>query len=388
MFTNYLKTAFRNLLKYRVYSCINVLGLAIGIACCILIFLYVTNELSYDRHHENRDRVYRLAADIVFGGDEMQLAVAPAPMAQALLDDYPEVVSAVRFRRQGSFLIKQDEQNYKEERIVFADNSIFEVFTIPAVEGDAESALTEPNTVIMSRATARKYFGAESAPGRSLIFDNTATYKVTGVYEDMPHNSHFHFDFIASLETLSESRNGNWLSNNFRTYVLLEEGANPSALAAKFPGMMDKYIGPQIQQILGVGLEEFRKSGSKVEYFLQPLPDIHLYSDLVAEFEANGNINYVFVFSAIAVLILVIACINFMNLSTARSANRAKEVGIRKVVGSYRRQLIGQFLVESFLLSFLSLVLAIGLVKLALPAFNNLAEQQLEISYLTHCASF
>jgi putative ABC transport system permease protein len=381
MFKNYLKIAARNLLKHKAYSLINVLGLAIGMACCILILLYVRHELSYDRHHENAERIYRVAADVKFGGNDYQIAVSPSPMAEALARDFPEVVNAARFRNYGTFLIKKEgAQNFKEERVVYADNAIFEIFTIPLLAGDA--ALTAPNAVVISKSTAKKYFGNAEAVGQSLILNNTDTYKITGVFADMPDNSHFHFDFIVSLLILDESRNNLWVSNTFATYILLKEGADPAALEAKFPAMLEKYMGPQVLQSLGTSLEEFYKSGNHWRYYLQPLPDIHLHSELGAEFEPNGSIRYVYIFSAIAVFILLIACINFMNLATARSANRAREVGIRKVVGSYQRQLVGQFLAEAVFLSALAMALALVLVELVLPAFNNLAEKQLQTFYL------
>ena len=382
MFKNYLKIAFRNLFKYRAYSLINVAGLAIGMVCCIAILLYVQHELSYDRHHEKAQRIYRVAADLKFGGNHFQLAVTPAPMAEALVSDFPEVVSAARFRDYGGSLVKkEDEPNVSEERVIYADNAIFDIFTIPLLAGDVQSALTSPETMVISESTAKKYFGDANVVGRSLIFDNRETYKITGVFADMPGNSHFHFDFIVSLMASEESRNNMWGSNNFATYLLLGEGADAEALEAKFPAMIKKYLGPQVQQLMGATFEELIASGNHAIYYLQPLLDIHLHSDLVAELEPNGNINYVYIFSAIALFILLIACINFMNLATARSASRAREVGMRKVLGSYRRQLIGQFLAESIILSGIAMILALIAVELVLPGFNRLAEIQLQTVY-------
>ncbi len=382
MFKNYLKIAFRNLLKHKGYTFINIAGLAIGMACCILILLYVQNELSYDHHHEQGDRIYRVAADLKFGGYHHRLAVAPAPLAEALVRDYPEVAAAARFREQGSSLVKKEGgQNFKEERIIFADNAIFGIFTLPFLAGNPQAALAEPNTVVINQTTAKKYFGGNSALGQALIFDNQAAYKITGVIGDMPENSHFHFDLIAALSTLEESRNKEWGSNNFATYILLKEGADAASLQTKFPEMIKKYLGPQVEKMLGVSFDELIKQGNQALYYLQPLRDIHLHSDLAVEFEPNGNIRYVYIFSALAFFILLIACINFMNLATARAANRAKEVGIRKVVGSDRRQLISQFLSESFFMSLLALILALGLVELLLPQFNRLAEKHLQTFY-------
>jgi putative ABC transport system permease protein len=350
--------------------------------CCIAILLYVQHELSYDRHHEKAQRIYRVAADLKFGGNHFQLAVTPAPLTEALVSDFPEVVSAARFRDYGGSLVKkEDEPNVSEERVIYADNAIFDIFTIPLLAGDVQSALTSPETMVISESTAKKYFGDANVVGRSLIFDNRETYKITGVFADMPGNSHFHFDFIVSLMASEESRNNMWGSNNFATYLLLGEGADAEALEAKFPAMIKKYLGPQVQQLMGATFEELIASGNHAIYYLQPLLDIHLHSDLVAELEPNGNINYVYIFSAIALFILLIACINFMNLATARSASRAREVGMRKVLGSYRRQLIGQFLAESIILSGIAMILALIAVELVLPGFNRLAEIQLQTVY-------
>ena len=382
MIKNYFKVAIRNLIKQKIYAVINILGLTIGIACCLLILLYVQDELSYDRYHEHANRIYRVAGDINFGGHHWELAVAPTPMAQALVNDFPEVVSAVRFREQGSFLVRRgQEDNIKETRVIFADSSLFQVFTIPLLQGDASSALKEPNTLVISESTAHKYFADEMQAGESILdqtitLDNDTDYKITGVYEDIPSNSHFHFDLILSMEGLEESKDGIWLSNNFNTYILLAEGAEASDLEAKFPGMVDKYVLPQAQQFLQ---QEFDNAQEVIHYYLQPLTDIHLHSDLTAELEGNSSILYVYIFSAIAILILLIACINFMNLSTARSATRAKEVGIRKVVGSLRSSLMAQFLTESILISLISFTLAIFLVDLVLPFYNNFTGKELTL---------
>jgi len=383
MFKNYLKLAARHLLKHKAYSLLNVSGLAIGMACCILILLYVQQELSYDRQHTQADRIYRVAADLKFGGNHFQLAVAPAPLAATLVRDFPEVVTAARFRNYGSALVKRTgEQNFKEVRVIFADNAIFEVFTLPMLAGDPKTALIAPYTLVINQSTAKKYFGAADPMGQALIFDNTNSYKITGVIADIPENSHFHFDFIASLASTPESMDDMWGSNNFATYLVLQPGADPAALQAKFPALIEKYLGPQVQQLLGMSMAELKKAGNSADYYLQPLRDIHLHSDLTFELEPNGNIKYVYIFSAIAFFILLIACINFMNLATARSANRAKEVGIRKVVGSERRQLVGQFLAESVFLSVVAMILALGLVELMLPVFNHLAEKKLQTAYL------
>lgn len=381
MFKNYFKSAVRNIAKHKGYSFINITGLAIGMACCLLILMFVTDELSYDNYNENADRIYRAAGSIRFGGRDFNLATCPAPMAKTLINDYPEVIDAVRFRDRGSFIIKYGDNSFKETKFIFSDNSLFHVFTIPLLEGNPKSALKNPYTLVLSRKTAEKYFGKENPIGKIVKVDNKKDYKVTGVFDKIPANSHFHFDVIASLESLEESREEIWLNNNFNTYLLLAKHASPTSLEAKFPGLIKKYMAPQVKQFTGQSMEKLVASGSvRVEFNLQPLRDIHLHSDLRAELEPNSDIKYIYIFSAIAFFILVIASINFMNLSTARSAGRAKEVGMRKVLGSIRRQLIGQFLTESLILSMISMLIALVLVNLALPFFNNLSGKELTIS--------
>ncbi|MDN5200156.1 ABC transporter permease [Fulvivirgaceae bacterium BMA10] len=381
MFRNFLKTAIRNLAKHKFYSFINITGLAIGIACCMIIVIFVQHELSYDKHHKKADRIYRVASDIEFGGNHFRLAVAPAPMAEALKNDFPEVEEVVRFRSRGTYLVKRTEENFKENNVIFADASVFDVFTLPMLYGEPSSALVEPNTVVITKSMAKKYFDKEDVVGETLIFDDELECKITGVIEDMPSNGHFHFNFLLSMENLDESKNQIWLSNNFQTYVTLNEGTTPKQLEEKFPLMIEKYVGPQAKNVLDIDFEQFLEAGNSLYYYLQPLTDIHLHSDLTAELEANGSIIYVYIFSSIAFFILVIACINFMNLSTARSANRAKEVGVRKAMGSYKSQLVRQFLTESMVMSVLALLLAIVLVEFALPFFNDIAGRELKSDY-------
>ena len=381
MFRNYFKSAFRSIAKHKGYSFINITGLAIGMACCLLILMFVNDELSFDSYNENADRIYRVAGSIRFGGRDFDLAVCPAPMAKTLVEEYPDVIDAVRLRDRGSFIVKYGDNSFKEKKFVYADNNLFDIFTINLLEGDSKTALKDPKTLVLSRETAEKYFGRENPIGKVVKIDNKDDYKVTGVFDNIPSNSHFHFDFIASLESLEESREQMWLNNNFNTYLLLDKNADHAAMEAKFPELIKKYLAPQVKQFTGQTLEKLSADGSvKIKFYLQPLRDIHLHSDLTAELEANSDITYVYIFSAVALFILVIACINFMNLSTARSAGRAKEVGMRKVLGSIRSQLIGQFLIESLILSIISMLIALVLVNLALPFFNNLSGKELSMA--------
>lgn len=379
MLKNYFTIALRNLRKHSFYTAINVLGLAVGIASCLIIVTYVGNEMSFDKHHADVDRIYRVDSEIKFGPNHLLLAVAPAPLADAFRHDFPEVEAVGRFWNDGSMLVKRVDQNIKENRAIFADSSIFRIFTIPFIKGDPKTCLRDPFSLVISKSTADKYFPNEDALNQTLILENKDAYKITGVYEDMPLTSHFQFDIMMALVSVEYNKDNNWLSNNFATYIKLRQGASEEALEAKFPKMVDKYAGPQARMALGneFSMEQFRASGNIMDYSLQPITDIHLHSDRVAELGANSDITYVYLFGAIALFILTIACINFMNLSTARSANRAKEVGVRKVMGSLRGHLVRQFLTESVLLSTVSFVLALAFAWLVLPSFNQLAGKEL-----------
>lgn len=381
MLKNYFTIAIRNLRKHKFYTFINILGLSIGVAVCLIITLFVVNEFSYDKHFKDADRIYRIHADIIFGGNHWDMVQAPAPMAEALPQDFPEVESAVNFRQRGSYLVKRVDENIKENRVIWAGKDFFKVFEVPLLEGNLEGILAEPNTMAISQSAAEKYFPGENAIGQSLILDNEMDFRITGVYEDIPQNSHFHFDFLLSMEGLDEAKRTTWLSNNFQTYFKLREGSDPEQMNAKLASIIKTHIEPELALLFGEGasMEAMNSNGGKIEFDIQPLLDIHLNSDYLGEFEPNFNKTYVYLFVAIAVFILLIACINFMNLSTARSSNRAKEVGIRKVMGSFRSHLIRQFLMESILLSVISFLIAIPLVAVMLPVFNDLAGRSLEV---------
>ena len=385
MLSNYLKIAWRNLLKNKTFSLINITGLASGLACFILIALYVADELSYDRYNEKAGRIYRINSDIVFGGNKLHLAVASDPMGAALKNDYPQVEEYVRFyTSSGSKLIKKGDQYINENEVAHADSTLFDIFTLPVMSGDAKTALNEPNTVVISESAAKKYFGTTEVVGKSVeTNDNGSTlYKITAVMKDIPHNSHFNFSMIFSMDNV-QYQWGNFLSHNHQTYLLLKPGTDYKAFEKNFSRFIIKYVVPQAAQFMQIkSMDEFEKAGNKLEYSLTPLTDIHLRSDRTVELGVNGNIQYVYIVSIIAIVVLVLACINFMNLSTARSASRAKEVGIRKVVGSEKRYLIRQFLTESILTTVLSTGLAILIAYLSLSWFNNLSAKELHISDL------
>ena len=381
MLKNYLTIAMRNLLRHKGYSTINILGLAIGMACCVIIILYIQDELSYDRYHTKKDRIYRLAESMEAPGRLLEAAVTPAPWAPALVRDYPEIEHAVRLKPPGSrWLIRYEDKRFYEKGFFFADSTVFDVFTLPLVKGNPATALTVPNTLVFSESMVKKYFGDEDPIGKMITGDSVYKFTITGIMQDLPKNSHFHFDFLASYATLaadslygepSTFQNGGF-NHGFYTYLQLKEGYPPGELEKKFPDFLEKYLG-----------EQLKSYGVKARPYLQPVTDIHLHSNLEAELEANSDIRYVYIFSLLASFILLIACINFMNLATARSAHRAQEVGMRKVLGAYRTQLMGQFVGESLLLALIALAVAIGLVHLLLPQFNDLAGKQLEMNYLS-----
>ncbi len=380
MIKNYFLTAIRNLLKNWSYSLINIIGLSIGIAASLFIALYVIHETSYDRFHANADQIYRIGVEGQFSSEIIDQVVTAAPMAQAMIQDYPEVKNAVRLREAGDWLMVYGDRKFNEDNVLFADSSFFDVFSFDLIKGDPKNALRLPHSLVMTETTAKKYFGNEEAIGKLIkVESDTTLYKVTGVVADPPENSHFHFEMLGSLSTLSHSRSTFWISHNYYTYLLLNEDADPGSLEKKMENILPKYVGPQIAEVMGVSLDEFESQGNYFGYFLQPLTDIHLKSSKQYEIEPNGNLLYVVFFSIIAVFILIIACINFTNLATARAANRAKEVGIRKVSGATRQHLIFQFLTESIIISFISMLIALLIVKSLMPEYNNLL--QLSLSF-------
>jgi putative ABC transport system permease protein len=380
MFRNYLSVAIRNLIRHKGYSIINIAGLAIGLASCMLIFLYITDELSYDRFNEKADRTYRINMKGMIGANEFSGTYTPAPMARALLEDYPEIEHVVRLMRAYDRVVTVEENSFIEKKILYADSSFFDVFSVKVLNGDANTALNAANMIVLTENTSRRYFGDAYPVGKTVQI-NGQNHMVTAVCENVPPNSHFRFDMLISMVTANFAHNPSWLSSNAQIYLTLSEGADPAELEEKFTGMMDKYIGPQLKEFLGATIEELAESGQYLGYFLQPLTDIHLRSNLDGEFEANSSIVYVWLFGAIAVFILLLACINFMNLTTARLSFRAKEVGLRKVMGSSRKQIIIRFLGESVLLALCGLMIALVISELLMPFFNELADKQMQIRY-------
>ncbi len=384
MFKNYLKIATRNFLKHKGFSLINVFGLAIGIACCLMIVLFVMDEISFDRYHEKADQIYRVGINGFINNTRFEGVVTCSPIAQTLVREYPEVTAATRLRNFGFPVFRYEDKVYSEERVFWVDQSFFEVFTVSFIRGDMKSALDEPNTIVLTRSMALKYFGDDNPVGKSLNADNRRDYLITAVVDDPPRNSHFHYDFLASLSTYEDSRSPVWVSNNYHTYFVLQKDASPNAFEAKLEELVTKYVGPQIQAAAGISLEKFRELGGEWGYFIQPLTDIHLRSHYEFELGPNGDIAYVYIFSIIAIGILLVACINFVNLATARSVNRAREVAIRKTVGSMRGQLIRQFLAETTILSFVAVLIALIIAQFVLPTFNNITGKELAVPYLNN----
>ena len=382
MIKNYFKIAFRNLLKYKGYSFINILGLAIGIACCLLILLFVQDELNYDKYNEKADRIYRVAVYGHLGTSEFNSAVSATPLAETLLRDYPEVETAVRLRSFGYPVVRYKDKVFSEERFYWADSTFFNVFTVEFIKGNPGKALVEPRNVVITESMMKKYFGDEEPIGKIINLNNKQDYKVTGVIKDFPENSHFHFDFLASLTNTNSAKRTEWLINDWYTYIVLRTGSDPEDSEKMLDEVVNKYASPEITAAIGVPYKDLLSKGNRYKFYLQPLTDIHLRSDLEHEIEPNSSIAYVYIFSVIAVATLFIACINFINLSTARSSNRSKEIGIRKTLGSNRQQLIRQFLVETVLMSFMAVFFSVFLIELLLPSFNTLIGKHIEIKYL------
>ncbi|HTI07470.1 MAG TPA: ABC transporter permease [Puia sp.] len=368
MYKNYLLVAWRNLRRNKLFSFISIAGLALGMTCCFLILLYVRNELSYDRFHKNADRIYRTTYLPKFAGVTNPLPFLPPPAAPLFTNYFPEIGESARLFAQTA-TIALGNQKFSEQRFFFADPAILKIFTFDFLEGSPEQALAQTFSVILSAKTARKYFGNTPALGKTLLLDGKDPLLVSGVVADFPDNSTIHTDLITNYETMfatlpEEGRRNlpaNWVISHSMTYVLLKPGANPATVNARFPAFLSKYAPKAF-------------SGG-IEYKLQPMTAIHLHSNSQAEPEPVGNILYVYIFTGIAVITLLIAGINFVNLSTARSLRRAREVGMRKVLGAERSQLIGQFLGEALLLSLLAFCLSLALLVLSLPAFNDLAQK-------------
>lgn len=383
MIKNYFKIAWRNLMKYKVISFINLFGLTVGLTCCLLIATYILNELSYDKYNENADDIYRVTR--TFNNEDgvvsLTLSTISPPFGYYMPTDFPEIKKMTRLLDNDITPLRYKDKLINEKSVYFADENLFDVFTVKVVKGNPKTALAEPFSIMLTEETAKKYFGSEDPMNKMIRYNNQFNFKVTGVYKAFPSAAHLHPGAMLSFSTLkdtaiygAENLRTNWGNNSFFTYLLLPHNYDPQKMMARFPAFVDKrmsgeeYVGKQPSKLTTLGL--------------QKLTDIHLYSHTDYEAEANGDISRVYIFAAVALFILLIACINYMNLSTARSALRAREIGIRKVVGAGKKELILQFLSESVLLAWVAIILALGLCYVAMPWLNELSGQQLSFSIL------
>lgn len=385
MLKNYIKVAIRSLLKQRTYSVINIAGLTVGIASCLIIVLFVVDEFSYDTFHEKADRLYKVGLERKYPNHVTFYANIPHSYADVMQQDFAEVEEVLHIGGPFNDVVvshvnsKNENIQFEEDYIIAADSNFFNLFSIKVIKGDPAKALVNPTDIVVTSASAKRYFGEEEPLGKTLLFFGQ-DFKVSAVCEDIPENSHMKFDFITKWDEqfFGGGPESNFITFSAHVYVLLKPNADAAALEAKFPKMVDTYASSQIEADLGTSWEDYKNAGNGYRYFLQPLTSIHLDPlNIEGKMKAGGNRNYVYFLISIATLILVIACINFMNLATARSAERAREVGVRKTMGSMKGQLVSQFLAESILLSLLATVLAILLAILLLPYFNNLAGKQL-----------
>jgi putative ABC transport system permease protein len=376
---NFLRNIIRTVKSHRGYVFLNMGGLAAGIASFLLITLYVLHEISYDRFHKNYQNIYRVKAVGRMAGSTMDHAITCAPLAATLVKDYPEIITSTRLLRMGAWLIQSGDNRFNENGILFADSTFFNVFSFRLVKGDPGSALVKPRSMVLTEEYAKKYFGDKDPVGQKLIVEaDTILYTVTGVVQNVPDNSHVQFDILASISSYPRMANDQfWVNHNFYTYFVARSGTSKDILEKKLSYLVTNYVGPQIKEELGISLDEFRKSGNDYGYRLEPLKDIHFKGATQYNLEPPGSRTTVYIFAIIAILILVIAVINYINLATARSVNRAKEVGVRKVAGGSKTGLISQFLGESILISGCAVLLAVILVFALMPSFNHLIGKDL-----------
>ncbi len=366
MFKNLIKTAFRHILKHPGYSILNILGLTLGISSALFLIIYVSDEVSFDRYHEKADRIYRVSSKITEPDDQFTWNVAQIPFGPQVVQDYPEVQSFVRFIPMGRSLYKYEDKEFNEENFFYADSTLFDIFTYKVLKGEVKTAILQPKKIILTEKIAAKYFGDSDPIGKTLT-SGTNVYEVTGVIENVPTNSHFRFDAIASRNNLPKQL-GNWGNFGIFTYLLFPDDFDIKAFETKMQGMYDAYM-----------KTIFEAMKIKIEYILEPITKIHLYSTNAGEPEPTGSITYVYIFALVALFLVLIAGMNYMNLATARSARRAREVGLRKVVGSRRGPLIAQFLSESTVFTIISLILSIIILIALLPKFNTLAGKSFDL---------
>jgi putative ABC transport system permease protein len=386
MLKNFLIDGLRKFRKQPGYIVLNVGGLAIGLASFFFITMYVINELSYDRFHKNFENIYRVKVIGRMAGGEINQAITAAPMAQAILKDYPEVLQAARVRGLGDWLIRFGDKKFNEDGVLFADSTFFNVLDFKLIKGDPQTALVRPKSMVLTEKFAKKYFGNQDPIGQKMIVEaDTVLYTVTGVVQNVPDNSHIKFDILASISTYPQMANSQfWVSHNFYTYIVVRDGTDKDNLQKKFQEMVIKYVGPQIKEVTGQTIDDFRKAGNDFGYVLEPLKDIHLKGAPQYNLEPPGSPATVYIFAVIAILILVVAIINYVNLATAKSAARAKEVGVRKVSGANKSGLIIQFLGESLIIVAVATLVALIFVYAFTPSFNRLIGKELSLNLINN----
>jgi putative ABC transport system permease protein len=392
MLLNYFKITYRNLITNKGFSAINITGLSLGIACSIVLFLFVLDELNFDTFNKKASRTYRLYVHSSINKEESNNSKTAPPAGPTLVQILPEVLIQTRIGYFGGHDLRYKDKIFRENRIYTVDSTYFDVFTLPFVHGDPSIALKNPNSIVLTETMASKYFGEENPTGKSFLVDDTNSYQITGVMKDFPGKSHFRCDFLLSMSTYPEVNQQDWLQGNYSTYIVLKEGVDPIRVERKMQQAILDRLGPEIEKALGFSMKQFLANGNVFEYRMQPLLSIYLHAKRQYNIDPNtewgdiriGDSVYVYIFSAVALFILLIAVINFVNLSTARSEKRAKEVGIRKAIGSSRLKLMGQFTTESILLTGLSVIIALFLVQLMLPGFNQIAGRQLALPLFTN----
>ena len=380
MIKNYLTIAWRSLTKNKVFSFINMFGLAIGLACCMLISGYLYQELTYDSYSPNAKDLYRVNLGVIENGGTSSYPIVDIAVGEGMKNNFPEIAAFTRMSGSPPLFVEYGSLKFKEINMARADSNFLQIFSIPLIEGDNRTCLSEPNSIVITKDMAKKYFGEASPIGKILTVAK-GPFKVTGVINKIPDNTHFHADAFMSMVTFTAGARQTWSNIGFYTYLLLNKGASPKKLEAAFPQLVSKYVVPEIQKDMGISLAEAQKSAGTFLFTLQPVTDIHLKSHTKFEREANGDINYIYIFGALAAFILILACINFTNLSTAASAKRSKEVGIRKVLGSLKGNLVTQFLAESVMLTVFAMAFALFMVYALLPYFNDVAGKNITMEF-------
>jgi len=385
MYKDLFRHSLRALSRQKSYVLINILGLATGIACSLIIALFIIHELSYDEYHVKKDRIFRVILNGKISGQEVRVTSTCAPLGPTMKEEFPEVENFLRINNWGETIIRNEDRFFTEEHFMEADSTFFDFFSIPLIRGSKENVLNQKRTVVLSETTAKKIFGNADPVNKMLkVGNDTSLYRVTGVFADIPGTTHFEANMIGSFMTNPRASDEEWLSNSFSTYILLKTKASMASVDAKFNGLIVKYVGPLVTKYLGLSLKDFLAQGNKYRMFLQPLSTIHLDPSIQQDLKPASDPKYLWIFGSIALLIILIAAINFMNLSTAQASRRAKEIGNKKVSGSSRGNLISQFVTETVLLSFIALLVAIMITEVTLPTFNSLLDIELNIGYFTH----